>query len=69
MYDEKTKMYLVLDLVTGGELFDRIVARGHYTEQDAAGLLSQVLSAIGYIPFRGMRIHAFDSHLSTAPFT
>ena len=50
MYDEKTKMYLVLDLVTGGELFDRIVARGHYTEQDAAGLLTQVLSAIGYSP-------------------
>lgn len=40
-------MYLVLDLVTGGELFDRIVARGHYTERDASGLLSQVLAAIG----------------------
>jgi calcium/calmodulin-dependent protein kinase I len=49
VYDEKTKMYLVLDLVTGGELFDRIVARGHYTEQDASGLIKQVLLAIGYI--------------------
>jgi calcium/calmodulin-dependent protein kinase I len=49
VYDEKTKMYLVLDLVTGGELFDRIVARGHYTERDASGLLSQVLAAIGYL--------------------
>ena len=44
-------MYLVLDLVTGGELFDRIVARGHYTEQDASGLIGQVLSAIGFGKF------------------
>ena len=24
VYDEKSKMYMVLDLVTGGELFDRL---------------------------------------------
>jgi serine/threonine protein kinase len=48
VYDEKSKMYLVMDLVTGGELFDRIVARGHYTESDAAQLMVQTLEAIGY---------------------
>jgi hypothetical protein len=42
-------MYLVLDLVTGGELFDRIVARGHYTELDASQLMVQVLGAIGSV--------------------
>jgi calcium/calmodulin-dependent protein kinase I len=47
VYDEKSKMYLVMDLVTGGELFDRIVARGHYTELDASQLMVQVLGAIG----------------------
>jgi calcium/calmodulin-dependent protein kinase I len=47
VYDEKSKMYLVLDLVTGGELFDRIVSRGHYTELDASQLMVQVLGAIG----------------------
>ena len=47
VYDEKSKMYLVLDLVTGGELFDRIVARGHYTELDASQLMVQILGAIG----------------------
>uniref|UniRef100_A0A7S0NBY6 Protein kinase domain-containing protein n=1 Tax=Cryptomonas curvata TaxID=233186 RepID=A0A7S0NBY6_9CRYP len=49
VYDEKSKMYLVLDLVTGGELFDRIVARGHYTELDASQLMVQILGAIGYL--------------------
>jgi hypothetical protein len=49
VYDEKSKMYLVLDLVTGGELFDRIVARGHYTELDASQLMVQVLGAIGLV--------------------
>mmetsp|Transcript_22679 Transcript_22679/g.45833 ORF Transcript_22679/g.45833 Transcript_22679/m.45833 type:complete len:335 (-) Transcript_22679:39-1043(-) len=49
VFDEKAKMYLVLDLVTGGELFDRIIARGHYSEKDAAHLLHDVINAIGYL--------------------
>jgi calcium/calmodulin-dependent protein kinase I len=32
-----------MELVTGGELFDRIVAKGSYTEKDASNLIRQVL--------------------------
>ncbi len=46
VFDEKQKMYLVLDLVTGGELFDRIIARGHYSEKDAANATHSVLIAV-----------------------
>mmetsp|Transcript_65940 Transcript_65940/g.162287 ORF Transcript_65940/g.162287 Transcript_65940/m.162287 type:complete len:475 (+) Transcript_65940:104-1528(+) len=49
VFDEKAKMYMVLDLVTGGELFDRIIARGHYSEKDAANLMYDVVVAIGYL--------------------
>lgn len=31
-----------MELVTGGELFDRIVAKGSYTERDASNLIRQV---------------------------
>lgn len=42
-YDEKHYVYLIMELVTGGELFDRIVAKGSYTERDASNLIRQVI--------------------------
>ena len=36
------KTMLFLSRVTGGELFDRIVEKGSYTEKDAADLIKQV---------------------------
>ncbi|PAV87181.1 hypothetical protein WR25_02388 [Diploscapter pachys] len=44
-YDEKQYVYLVMELVTGGELFDRIVAKGSYTEKDASHLIRQARNA------------------------
>jgi calcium/calmodulin-dependent protein kinase I len=38
-----------LQRVTGGELFDRIVAKGSYTERDASKLIKQILEAIDYM--------------------
>merc|ERR1711916_227160 len=35
-FDTPDKLYQVLDLVTGGELFDRIVEQGQFTEKDAS---------------------------------
>lgn len=40
--------YLVFDLVTGGELFDEIVAREYYSEKDASNCLQQILDSIDY---------------------
>lgn len=42
-------VYLIMELVTGGELFDRIVAKGSYTEKDASKVLKQILEAIDYM--------------------
>lgn len=49
LYDNKTHLYLVMDLVTGGELFDRIVERGNYTERDASNALRSILEAVAYL--------------------
>jgi len=40
--------------VTGGELFDRIVEKGSYTEKDASGLIKQVLEAVDYMHDQGV---------------
>ncbi|KAK7595481.1 hypothetical protein V9T40_013306 [Parthenolecanium corni] len=53
-YEDKSKYYLVMELVTGGELFDRIVAKGSYTEKDASDLIRQVLEAVNYMHEQGV---------------
>lgn len=40
--------------MTGGELFDRIVEKGSYTEKDAADLMRQVLEAVDYMHEQGV---------------
>ena len=54
VFDEKAKMYIVVELVTGGELFDRIINRGHYSEKDAANLMCEVATAIDYLHSLGI---------------
>merc|ERR1712100_1009492 len=48
MEDEDT-LYIITELVTGGELFDKIVELGAYTEADAAKLVARMVSAIDYL--------------------
>ncbi|KRY31412.1 Calcium/calmodulin-dependent protein kinase type II alpha chain, partial [Trichinella spiralis] len=40
--------YLVFDLVTGGELFEDIVAREFYSEADASHCIQQILESVAY---------------------
>jgi calcium/calmodulin-dependent protein kinase I len=42
-YDEPTVFYIILEYVTGGELFDRIVEKSHYTEKEARDLVELIL--------------------------
>ncbi|XP_075219844.1 calcium/calmodulin-dependent protein kinase I isoform X3 [Lycorma delicatula] len=53
-FEDKHKVYLVMELVTGGELFDRIVEKGSYTEKDASDLIRQVLEAVDYMHEQGV---------------
>jgi len=47
--NEAKKMNLVMELVTGGELFDRIVARGNYSEKDASKVMVTLCDALAYL--------------------
>ena len=40
--------------VQGGELFDRIVEKGSYTEKDASDLIKQILGAVDYLHGQGI---------------
>ena len=40
--------------VQGGELFDRIVEKGSYTEKDASDLIRQILLAVDYLHGQGI---------------
>jgi len=53
-FETAHNLYLCFDLCTGGELFDRICAKGQYYEQDAAGLIRTILQAVQYIHEEGI---------------
>ncbi|XP_034312780.1 calcium/calmodulin-dependent protein kinase type II delta chain isoform X9 [Magallana gigas] len=46
--------YLVFDLVTGGELFEDIVAREFYSEADASHCMQQILESVNYCHVHGI---------------
>lgn len=53
VYEDERYLHLITELCTGGELFDRIIAKtqseeGHFAEHDAAALVRDILDAIWY---------------------
>eukprot|EP00026_Physarum_polycephalum_P003632 Phypoly_transcript_03645.p1 GENE.Phypoly_transcript_03645~~Phypoly_transcript_03645.p1 ORF type:complete len:738 (+),score=143.90 Phypoly_transcript_03645:152-2365(+) len=46
--DENGRIFLVLELVAGGELFDYIVARGRVKEKEARKFFRQIISGVEY---------------------
>jgi serine/threonine protein kinase len=54
----KNNVYMVMDLMTGGELFDRIVMKDHYSEQEAKEALAQIVIAIQYCHSKNI-VHRF----------
>lgn len=49
LFDTPDKLYLIMELVTGGELFDKIVEKGSYTESEAGQLVRKIVSAVDYL--------------------
>ncbi|KAG1348184.1 Non-specific serine/threonine protein kinase [Cocos nucifera] len=50
----KTKIYIVLELVTGGELFDKIACHGKLKEDEARKYFQQLINAVDYCHSRNV---------------
>ncbi|KAL7231084.1 hypothetical protein ACSBR2_009370 [Camellia fascicularis] len=45
-YEDRLYVHIVMELCAGGELFDRIVQKGHYSEREAAKLIKTIVGVV-----------------------
>ncbi|KAK7245856.1 hypothetical protein RIF29_40708 [Crotalaria pallida] len=53
-YEDRYSVHLVMELCAGGELFDRIIARGHYSERAAASMCRAIVNVVHICHFMGV---------------
>ncbi len=53
-FDDKKNVYLVTELCTGGELFDKIIAEEYFSEKVAAKIIKQIQQSLNYCHSQGI---------------
>lgn len=53
-YEDRYSVHVVMELCAGGELFDRILAKGHYTERAAASICRAIVNVVHICHFMGV---------------
>jgi len=54
IYEDDENVYIVMELVDGSELFDRIVDKGYYSEKSTVHIIKQILFAVKYLHEKGI---------------
>lgn len=69
VYESPTTLYIVQELCTGGELFDRLEDQSHFSEEQCAKLVKQMLAAVSYLHKHGIvhRDLKLENFLFTSP--
>jgi len=49
LFDTPNHLHMIIDLLSGGELFDRIVEKGHFSEKEAASIVRQITNSLAYL--------------------
>ncbi|CAL5344522.1 hypothetical protein CsSME_00032553 [Camellia sinensis var. sinensis] len=53
-YEDRQSVHVVMELCAGGELFDRIIAQGQYSERAAAGICRAIVNVVHVCHFMGV---------------
>ena len=49
LYESKDGVFIITELASGGELFQQLLLKVTYSEQDAANLVKQILEGVAYL--------------------
>ena len=53
-YEDRHSVHIVMELCAGDELFDRIIAKGHYSERDAASVFRVIMNVVNVCHSKGV---------------
>lgn len=53
-YEDKRNLHLIMELCSGGELFDRIIKKKSYSEREAASICKQIMNVVHACHFMGV---------------
>jgi serine/threonine protein kinase len=66
IFEDDKWFYMVMEYMQGGELFEKIVQRGRYSERDAAQIFKQIVSGVQYLHDKGIaHRYAIITHTRT----
>ena len=54
VYEVPDRIYMVMEIMSGGELFDYVVEKGTLKEEEASRFIRQISSALAYMHNKGI---------------
>ncbi len=61
MYEDERSVYLVMELMRGGELVERIMGLKIFSEREAAAVLNTLVGAVHYLHQNGVSTKGFSN--------
>lgn len=67
MYDNGKQVFLVTELMRGGELLDRILKQKFFSEREASAVLHTITRTVEYLHSQGVRVSQWGRHARSCP--